>query len=179
MTDALIATKFFIPTSRPNQVMRDRLHTRTKEGLTGKLTVVCAPAGFGKTTLVSGIARKFDPPPAVWVSLEQSDSDLMRFIHLIVEAIRLSVARFGAATSSLLDATQPPPAEVLLPALLNDFASLTLALVLVLDDYHSVESRASDEALAFLLEHQPPCLHLIVTTRNYPALPLARLRARS
>lgn len=107
MTAALVATKFFIPAPRPDLVVRDRLHTRFESGLTGKLTVISTPAGFGKTTLVSGIAGTLEPP-AVWVSLEQSDSDPLRFITLIVEAIQRTVSDFGAAASSLIDSRQPP-----------------------------------------------------------------------
>lgn len=177
MTAALIATKFFLPAPRSNLVVRDRLHARFVKGLNSKLTVVSAPAGFGKTTVVSGVARTLDSP-VVWVSLEQSDNVLQRFITVIVEAIRHTFTEFGTASGPLLNAMQPPSSEVLLAALLNDLVSITLPLVLVLDDYHAAHTSASDDALAFLLEHQPPNVHLIIVTREHPALPLARLRAR-
>ncbi len=177
MTTPILATKLYVPTPRPNAVARPRLVARLDEGLRGKLALVSAPAGFGKTTLVSewlaGCER-----PATWLSLDEADGDPMRFLAYLVAALRTVAAGLGEGVLAALDSSQPPPAESLLTALLNEIATLPDDFVLVLDDYHALDSAAVDQALAFLIERQPPQMHLVVTTREDPQLPLARLRAR-
>lgn len=177
MNQTLITSKFFLPPPRPGQVMRERLQQRFLQGLSGRLTLVSAPAGFGKTTLVSASIHH-SGRNAVWISLDEGDGTLQRFITLLTTGIRRAVTGFGGTVTSLLEASQPPAEDVLLATLLNDLAALETPLALVLDDYHAIDAAAVDEALAFLLEHLPPNLRLVILTREDPSLPLARLRAR-
>ncbi len=160
-------------------VLRPRLVERLDEGLAAgnRLTLVSAPAGFGKTTLVSewvaGCGR-----PVAWLSLDGGDSDPSRFLAYVVAALQTVVPSMGEGLLALLQSPQPPPIESTLTDLLNDIATMPNDVVLVLDDYHVLDARPVDDALAFLVEHQPPQLHLVIATRVDPALPLARLRAR-
>jgi LuxR family transcriptional regulator, maltose regulon positive regulatory protein len=150
---------------------------RLNEGMHSKLTLISAPAGFGKTTLVS--AWLADCRQAIaWLSLEESDNDLARFLTYLVAALQTIGVNAGAGVLGVLQAPQPPPIELILIALLNDVTAIMDHFILVLDDYHVIESKAIDNALIFLLEHLPPQMHLIIATREDPQLPLARLRAR-
>jgi LuxR family transcriptional regulator, maltose regulon positive regulatory protein len=175
----ILATKLYIPPSRRSLVLRPRLVERLDEGLAAghRLTLVSAPAGFGKTTLVgdwvAGCGR-----PAAWLSLDAGDSDPGRFLTYLVAALQTVAPGIGDGLLAVLQSPQPPPPESTLTALLNDVAAIPGDLVLVLDDYHVLDARPVDDALAFLVEHLPPRLHLVIATREDPALPLARLRAR-
>lgn len=177
MTTPILAAKLYIPPPRPTAVDRARLIDQLNAGLHRKLTLISAPAGFGKTTLVSAWAAGCGRP-AAWVSLDDSDADPARFLAYVVAALQTVHAGFGADVLEALQSPQPPPIESLLTLLLNDIAALPAPSVLVLDDYHSVDSPPVDEALAFLVDHLPPQLHLVIATREDPQLPLARLRAR-
>ena len=168
--------------SRPNVVLRPCLIERLDEGLQGRLILVSAPAGFGKTTIISEWAagcRRLEPEvrPA-WLSLDEGDGDPARFLAYLVAALRTVAADVGEGVLGMLQSPQPPPTESMLTALLNEIATLPHGVVLVLDDYHVVDSEPVDQALAFLLEHLPPQLHLVIATREDPHLPLARWRAR-
>jgi LuxR family maltose regulon positive regulatory protein len=179
----ILATKLFIPPPRAKVVCRDRLLERLNEGLQRKLTLVSAPAGFGKTTLVSewlaGCDRQSEPKVcAAWLSLDEGDSDPARFLTYLVAALRTVAPNMGERVMDALQASQPLPIEAFLTELLNEIITIPGNFVLVLDDYHLVDSRLIDSALTFLLEHLPPQMHLIITTREDPQLPLARLRAR-
>jgi LuxR family maltose regulon positive regulatory protein len=175
----ILATKLYIPPSRRSVVLRPRLVERLNEGLAAghRLTLVSAPAGFGKTTLVSdwvaGCGR-----PAAWLSLDEGDSDPSRFLTYLIAALQTIGAGIGEGVLAVLQSPQPPPPESTLTALLNDIAAIPSDLVLVLDDCHVLDAKAVDDALAFLVEHLPPQVHLVIATREDPALPLARLRAR-
>jgi LuxR family transcriptional regulator, maltose regulon positive regulatory protein len=175
----LLATKLYLPPLRLRSVPRPRLVERLNDGLAAgtRLTLVSAPAGFGKTTLVSewvaGCGR-----PAAWLSLDAGDSDPGRFLTYLVAALQTAVPGIGEGILAILESPQPAPAESTLTALLNDIAGIPSDVVLVLDDYHVLDARPVDDALAFLVEHLPPRLHLVIATREDPALPLARLRAR-
>jgi LuxR family transcriptional regulator, maltose regulon positive regulatory protein len=181
MSTPILATKLFLPPPRPRVVPRPRLVERLNEGLHGKLTLVSAPAGFGKTTLVSewlaGCER-----PAAWLSLDEGDSDPTRFLTYFVVALQSMVANIGEGVLRALQSPQPQPAQLatesLLTGLLNEIATIPDDFILVLDDYHAVDAAPVDHALTFLLEHLPPQMHLVITTREDPQLPLARLRAR-
>jgi LuxR family maltose regulon positive regulatory protein len=152
---------------------------RLNDGLAAgnRLTLVSAPAGFGKTTLVSewvaGCGR-----PAAWLSLDAGDSDPGRFLTYLIAALRMAAPGIGDGVLPLLQSPQPPPLESTLTTLLNDIAGIPSDVVVVLDDYHVLDAQPVDDALAFLVEHLPPQLHLVIATREDPALPLARLRAR-
>jgi LuxR family maltose regulon positive regulatory protein len=176
---AILATKLYIPPSRRRVVVRPRLVQRLTEGLAAgnKLTLVSAPAGFGKTTLigewVAGCGR-----PTAWLSLDEGDSDLSRFLTYLIAALQTVAPGIGERISTVLQSPEPPPLESTLTGLLNDIATIPNDVVLVLDDYHVLDARPVDDALAFLVEHLPPQVHLVLATREDPALPLARLRAR-
>ena len=183
----VLATKLYIAPPPPNVVSRARLIERLDKGFSArsKLSLISAPAGFGKTTLVSEwIAGSGHP--AAWLSLDEGDGDLSRFLTYLVSAVR-TLARsgvegiapdLGEAAMQALQASQSPPVESILTALLNEISTFPQSFLLVLDDYHVIESRAVDEALTFLVEHLPAQMHLVITTREDPALPLPRLRAR-
>src|SRR5687768_9958959 len=177
MSTPILATKLYKPPPRPKVVHRPRLIERLNEGLHRKLTLIAAPAGFGKTTLVSewiaGCAR-----PVAWLSLDERDNDPTRFLAYLVAALQTIAPAIGAGVLGVLQALQPPPAESILTALPNDISVVPDNFVLVLDDYHVIDAKGVDTALTFLLEHLPPQMHLVIATREDPPLPLARLRAR-
>lgn len=173
----LLQTKFHRPTLLPTLAPRPRLFAKLNAGLQGKLTLVAAPAGFGKSTLIGDWLHQ-TPLPAVWLSLDTSDNDLQRFLRYLLGALQKANPTLGQATGNLLQLPQPAPVEELLTPLLNDLATLPQKLILVLDDYHVIEAPALHQALTFLLERLPAQLHLVITSRANPPLPLARLRGR-
>ena len=179
MATPILATKLYIPPPRPKVVRRPRLTERLNAGLLHApgVILVSAPAGFGKTTLVNewiqAAAR-----PAAWLSLDAGDNDLVRFLTYQIAALQTVAAPIGQGAMGALQAPQPPPADAILTALLNDIAALSEPFILALDDYHVIESKPVDLALTFLLEHLPPPMHLVIVAREDPALPLGRLRAR-
>jgi len=176
MPTPILATKLYIPRLRPNVVSRPRLIERLNAGLHRKLTLIAAPAGFGKTTLVSewlaGCER-----PAAWLSLDEGENDPTRFLMYLVAALQTLAATIGEGVLGVLQSPQPPPPEAMLTALLNDITTIPDNFILILDDYHVLDAKPVDHALTFLLEHLPPHLHLVIATREDPQLPLARLRA--
>lgn len=181
----LLATKLFVPPVRANLVIRPRLFERLQAGLLEKLTLIAAPAGFGKTTLLSAWrATVADGAlPFAWVSLDSADNDPLRFWSYVIAALDTLAPGVGASALTLLQGPQPPPIEHILTSVLNAFnASITGApprdAVLALDDYHVITTPVIHTALAWLLDYLPPNLHLVILTRADPALPLARLRAR-
>ena len=173
----LLATKLHRPRPREQLVPRAQLIERLQQGLAGALTLISAPAGFGKTTLLSqwlaGCGR-----PAAWLSLDEGENDPARFLTYLVAAVRTIAPSLGKGVLEVLQAPQLPPIGALLVALLNDLTRLPDPFVLVLDDYHLIEATAVDQALTYLVEHLPPQLHLVIATREDPHLSLARLRAR-
>ena len=182
---SILATKLYIPPLRKSVVSRPRLIERLNEGLCRdqafgpQLTLIAAPAGFGKTTLVSEWAAGCDRRVA-WLSLEEGDSDPARFLTYLVAALRTVAPDIGEGVLRVLHAAQPQPADIeaMLTALLNEIATLPDKIVLVLDDYHVIDAKAIDDGVAFFIEHLPPRLRLVIATREDPPLPLARLRAR-
>lgn len=177
MSAPILATKLYIPPPRTRIVLRSRLIGRLNEGLHRKLTLVSAPAGFGKTTLVSEWVAGCERP-AAWVSLDEGDNDPARFLTYFVAAVQTLAPTIGVGVLGALQSPQPPSIESLLTSLLNDIVSFPDDFILVLDDYHVVDSKRIDDALAFLVERLPPHMHLVIATREDPDLPLARLRAR-
>ncbi len=157
---------------------RARLTHLLDRGAKSKLTLVSAPAGFGKTTLVAEWAAVSGYPVA-WLSLDERDSDPANFLTYLVAALRTVAPGIAEAVPALLQSSQPPPLESLVTILANDLASFPEDFILVLDDYHVLDSQRGDEALAFLLDHLPPRMHVVIATREDPRLPLARLRARA
>src|SRR5947209_12862471 len=177
MPTPILATKLYVPPLRPEMVSRPRLLGQLNEGLHRKLILISAPAGFGKTTLISEWLAACERP-AAWLSLDAGDSDPIRFLTYLVAALQTIAPHIGDEVPGLLQSSQPPPPEVVLTALLNDLATIQDQFVLVLDDYHVLEVKAVDQTLTFLLEHLPPHMHLVIATREDPGLPLARFRAR-
>ncbi len=177
MSESLLLTKLYIPPPRPKVVLRPRLIERLNEGMHRKLTLISAAAGFGKTTLVSewiaGCGR-----PVAWLSLDDGDNDPARFLAYFISALQTIEPNIGAGMLGALQNPQLPPIEYLLTTLLNEITAIPHNFILVLDDYHVIDSKPVDQALTFLLKHLPPQMHLIITTREDPRLPLARLRAR-
>jgi LuxR family maltose regulon positive regulatory protein len=178
----LLQTKLYIPPVRSELVSRPRLLERLNEGLDRKLAVISAPAGFGKTTLVSEWVQAISgvtPPIAVaWLSLDEDDNDAARFLVYLIAALRTIEAGIGDGLLSALQSPQPPPAEAVLISLINEIAALPSRIVLVFDDYHLIEAQPIHDAITFLLRHLPPQLHPVIASREDPHLPLARLRAR-
>ena len=179
----ILATKLYIPPARERLVARSRLIERLNDGLHRKLTLISAPAGFGKTTLLSEWVAS--PLPlgeglgvrAAWLSLDQGDNDPARFLTYLVFALQTVAPNIGAGLLGVLQAPQPPPHESLLTSLLNEITTIAADFVLVLDDYHVIDSKPIDKGLTFLIEHLPPQMHLVIATREDPDLPLPRLRA--
>ena len=165
-------------------VFRPRLIERLNEGLCQehgngqKLTLISAPAGFGKTTLLSewipGCKRL-----VAWLSLDEGDNDLTRFLVYIVSAMQTIVPSLGDKIMGMLQSPQPPPTESILTGLLNEIAAIPNDFIFILDDYHLIDAQTIDNVLTFLIEHMPQQMHLVITTREDPNLPLARLRVRS
>ncbi len=177
MSGSLLSTKLYVPPARLNGVPRPALIERLSEGLDRKLTLISAPAGFGKTTLLSQWLAGCQEPVA-WLSLDEGDNDPIRFLLYLIAALQMIARDIGKDLLTALQSPQPPSTESLLTKLLNDIAGMTGGFILVLDDYHLIDSQPVDQALAFLIEHQPSQMHLVIATREDPDLPLARLRAR-
>jgi LuxR family maltose regulon positive regulatory protein len=186
----LLETKLHIPPIRPELVSRPRLIEQVNVALHHKLTLISAPAGFGKTTLVSewvGNLRLDAAKEAqivngtAWLSLDEGDNDPTRFLAYFVAALQTIKANIGKGALSALESPQPPPTEAILTSLINEIAAIPHRITLILDDYHLIEAQPIHDALTFLLKHLPPPpggIHLVIATREDPHLPLARLRAR-
>ncbi len=183
MATPLLSTKLYIPPLRRSLVRRTRLLERLNRGLHRKLTLVSAPAGFGKTTLlvewIHELKRETSPPVRVaWVSLDSGDDDPARFVAYLSAAIRQAGEGLDQAGGDSLEAAGALALEPHLVTLINRVAARPHTLLLVLDDYHLITSQVIHDALAFLLDHQAENMHLVLATRGDPPLPLARLRAR-
>ena len=170
MSAPILATKLYIPPPRSKIVLRPRLIERLNEGLAAgcKLTLISAPAGFGKTTLVSEWIASCGRPVA-WLSLDEGDNDPARFISYLVKALQTIQAGIGEGLLAALQSPQPLQIETILTTLLNEISTIPENFLLVLDDYHSIDSQPVDQSLAFLIEHQPPQMHLLIATREDPA----------
>jgi len=196
MSTQILATKLFVPPPRPDLVPRPRLIERLDRGLRfgHKLTLISAPAGFGKTTLIADFGFRISEenshkqngdtpnPHLCWLSLDEEDNDLLRFLAYLIAAFNEMGGEATAVGRVALEMVQSPPAppvSTVLTILINDIINLPGKIILTIDDYHVIESPQVEEALAYLLEHQPPNLHLIIVTRIDPQLPFARLRARN
>ncbi|OFE15924.1 hypothetical protein BA895_05350 [Humibacillus sp. DSM 29435] len=191
MARPVIATKLYVPRPRPGLVPRPRLLERLRRGAEARLTLVSAPAGFGKSTLLAAwlggraversaatpAAALVETPSVAWVSLDRGDIDPASFWTYVLTAIRNAAPEAGAKALAQLeqDAAATEPA---LTTLVNELARAERAMTIVLDDYHLAESREVGEGLAFLLEHLPPQVHVVVSTRADPGLPLSRMRVR-
>ena len=179
MSTPILATKLYVPPPRAKIVLRPRLIEQLNKGFPSgcRLTLISAPAGFGKTTLVSewvaGCGR-----PVAWLSLDEEDNDPVRFLTYLVTALQTISPNIGEGVLGMLQSPQPPPTESILTTLLNEITTIPDNFILVLDDYHLIDAKLIDHTLTFLLEHLPPQMHLVITSREDPNLPLARLRVR-
>jgi LuxR family maltose regulon positive regulatory protein len=195
MSETLLRTKLFVPPLRPNLVPRSQLVELLNLGVQQghKLTLISAPAGFGKTTLLSEWVSQSDDPVA-WLSLEEDDNDRVRFLLYFTAAIQTLEPDIGDGVLAALQTPRPPSTEALLTTLINQISATAgdaieeeeptsidhsdRIIILVLDDYHLVAAQDIHAAVIFLLDHLPSNLHLIMATRSDPPLPLARLRGR-
>jgi LuxR family transcriptional regulator, maltose regulon positive regulatory protein len=177
MTKPLLTTKLFAPPPSLRSVERQRLMQRLDSGLQGKLSLVCAPAGFGKSTLVGAWLQACEHPSA-WLSLDEGDRDPNQFAAYLTASLRSVSADLGDSALALAQARPRPPPETVLVHLINRLALRRGKLVLVLDDYQFASSPEVDALLAFLVDKLPTQLHLVVVSRDVPAVPLARLRAQ-
>jgi LuxR family maltose regulon positive regulatory protein len=177
MITPLLRTKFYIPPVRPELVSRPYLIGKLNGGLNRKLTLLSAPAGFGKTTLLSEWIATTDRL-VTWVSLDESDDDPTQFWIYVISALQSTGDDLGQAALEMLNTSQPPPMEILLASLINEIDHTTQSFVLVLDDFHVINQQGIHDALTFFIENLPKQVHLILSTRADPPWPMARLRAR-
>jgi LuxR family transcriptional regulator, maltose regulon positive regulatory protein len=177
MASPLLETKLYLPKLRRGLVPRPRLSERLDRGAETKLTLVSAPAGFGKTTLLTEWLELLKYS-AAWVSLDQADNHATSFWSYVVAALQTVEPHIGANAIALLQSPLPAPIEAVLTLLLNELSAISNEVVLVLDDYHVIDARDIHDGMVFLLDHLTPRLHLVIASRADPSLPLARLRAR-
>lgn len=173
----LLTTKLYIPRPRSNLVSRPRLIGRLNAGLDRKLTLIAAPAGFGKTTLLSEWIPQ-SPRCVTWLSLDEGDNDPARFWAYFIAAVQMLNPEIGLSAQAMLRSPQLPDFETVLTTLINELAAFPDQFAHVFDDYHVIENADIDRGLAFMLEHQPPNMHLVINSRADPDLPLSRLRGR-
>jgi len=173
----LLHTKLFIPRPRKNLVARPRLVDCLNEGLDKRLTLIAAPAGFGKTTLLSEwIAQS--PRCVTWLSLDETDNDPSRFWTYFIASLQSLSPQLGANALALLQSSTAPAVTSILAILINELSVFQDAFAIVLDDYHVIEANTVHEALAFLIDRMPGNMQLVITSRVDPPLPLSRLRVR-
>ncbi len=175
---SLLATKLHVPRLRAQFIRRSRLLERLQEGMAGPLTLISAPAGFGKTTLLAQWVAE-SAAPAAWLSLEPEDNDPVRFLTYLIAALQTVDSQVGKTSLDLLHTPQPPLPQTVVTILANDLiCSPAEDFALVLDDYHVITAEPLHRTLNYLVEHLPPHLHLFLVTRADPPLPVSRLRAR-
>lgn len=177
MINDLLATKLYHPQPRPELISRPRLTERLLASSKQKLTLISAPAGFGKTTLVGEWIIQSKRPVA-WVSLDGRDNDPARFWSYFITALRMLDPDLGKNALAMLQSLDSLPIPSILTNLINEITASPDHFSLVLDDYQAIRTRAIQEALFFFIEHMPPQMHLVLISRTDPSLPLARLRAR-
>ena len=181
ITDSLVSTKLRPSQARPKLVARPRLITKLEREAGRKLTLISAPAGFGRTTLlVEWLKGREDGDQSVaWVSLDEGDNDPVRFLSYLVAALKRIVGEgFGEGILAALRSPEPPRMEAVLGAFVNELADLPGEVAVVLDDYHVIDSESAHRTVSFLLERLPEGAHIVISGRVDPPLPLARLRAR-
>jgi LuxR family maltose regulon positive regulatory protein len=177
MSIPFLKTKLYTPPLRREIVARPRLIERLNAGAHTKLTLISAPAGFGKTTLISAWAADA-PAPVAWLSLDEEDNDPVRFLAYLVAALQQAEASIGQGIAEALCSTRRPRIEPLLSVLINQLDALSFSIILVLDDYQFITTPLIHTAMTFLLDHLPATVHVAIATRLDPPLPLARLRGR-
>ncbi|HSB66253.1 MAG TPA: LuxR C-terminal-related transcriptional regulator [Anaerolineales bacterium] len=184
MPEIILRSKIGIPLLRKPAVTRASLVNNTRTGLEEeghflrKLTLISAPAGYGKTTLAVEWLNELSYPVA-WLSLDETDNDPARFLGYLVSAIQSAQPKIGKTVLALVQSPQRPPAEILLTQLINELEAYSSILILVLDDYHVINNLTIHQQISFLLDHLPANLHLVIVTREDPLIPIGRLRARN
>lgn len=178
MVSPLLVTKLHLPSPRLPLVQRKRLLEKLNQGITRKLILISAAAGFGKTTVLSEWEHQIELPVS-WLSLDELDNDPLRFWTYVVAALQQTDSTIGEATLAMLRSTETLPFEACLTPLINELAQLQTELILAVDDYHLITTPTIHNALTFLLEHLPAQVHLAIATRIDPPLPLAKLRVRA
>ncbi len=173
----LLRTKFYVPPIRSDQIARPRLSELINDGLDRALILVSAPAGYGKTTLVSSWLKEKQIPSA-WLSLDGGDNDPIRFLQYLLAALVPIAPAIETDLFGMLQGIQPAQFESVINILTNELDSFSDPFILVLDDFHVLHSEAVLKTISYLLEHMPPQMHLAILTRTDPPLPLARLRVR-
>jgi len=180
MPGELLTTKFFFPPVRPDLVLRQRLVDKLSAGLANKLTLVCAPAGFGKTTLLSQGLHKLGVP-VTWLTLDRSDNEETQFWRYLITALGKLWPDIGKAQLKLIEVPHPVDVQAIITAVLNQIAGQNTAAgrpsIIVLDDYQVIEALPINEGVTFLIDHLPINVHLVISCRSDPLLPIARLRA--
>lgn len=171
----LLETKLYLPQWSAERVSRPRLVDRIDPQR--KLTLISAPAGFGKTTLLAEWIAAVPTRSVAWVSLDSGDNDPAVFWTYLITALQNIQAGLGGRSLSLLQSAQPPSIESVLMTLLNELTAVEAEFVLILDDYHAIAIQAIHDGIGFLLSHLPPQMHLIIASRADPPLALARLRS--
>jgi LuxR family maltose regulon positive regulatory protein len=174
---ALVQTKVYEPRKRSDLITRERLLKRLNEGLSGPFTLLCAPAGFGKTTLISQWMQSMNRSK-VWLALEEYDNDLYIFIRLLASALQSAFPEAFHGIGSLLETTRFPSIKYVVSLFINDLADFPDDLMLVLDDYHVIDNREIHTFIELLVEHLPPQLHIVLATRSDPPLPIYRWRVK-
>jgi len=173
-----LRTKLYVPPLQSKWISRMRLLKRMDEGFERKLTLISAPAGFGKTTLlVEWIHQK--KIPVAWFSVDKKDNDPVHFLIYVIAGLQTLEPGIGKAALTLLQSPQPPPLESILINLINDISCIPTNATLVFDDYHAVDAKPIHDLIAFLLDHLPEHMHLVMATRSDPPLLLARLRSQN
>jgi LuxR family maltose regulon positive regulatory protein len=189
VTESILLTKLFIPAQRPKIVRRPRLIHILNEGLHRKLTLISAPAGFGKTTVMIEWLNNLrmeannetqDEYKVAWLSLDENDNNLVRFLTYLITALKQIEgigANFGKGALSMLQSPQLDPTKNILTPLINEMTAINEQYILILDDYHIIEAQPVHDTISFLLEHLPMQMHLVIATREDPNISLSRHRA--
>lgn len=179
MISSILSTKLYIPEMRLNHVTRKALVEKLAGGIDRncRLTLVSAPAGYGKTTLILEL-MKFMKLKSAWISLDEGDNDPSRFLSYFIAALKKAGVNIGSDTEGFASEFNPSTIKLLMTMIINDIASLPERIILVLDDFHLIYSLEISDTLKFLIDHQPPNFHIAIITREDPKLPLSRLRAR-
>ena len=188
MAIPLLRTKFNIPPIQANLIRRERLLHILDESLQGDhlLSLICAPTGYGKTTLVSQWIQQYNKDirqatlkrEFVWLTLDQGDNDLACFTSYLVTSLQQIKPELGQSTLATLQNVRSPSIQLIATLLINDLSSLAETSIVILEDYHTVNSQSVHDFMTFLIDHLPLQLHLVIISRSDPPLPLARLRAR-
>ena len=174
----LLETKLYVPPLQSAWISRTRLLNRLNEGFERKFTLLSAPAGYGKTTLLVEWIHQ-NKIPVAWFSVDQRDNDLTQFLTYVIAGLQTLDAEIGKAALKMLQSPQPPPFESILINLINSMSRMQTDAALFLDDYHAVDAKPIHDLLAFLLDHLPNNMHLVIATRSDPPFLLARLRSQN